>query len=67
VPVKDLLAATVIAVLATPPGRDAVSAGAAPASIPVELRTESARRQQADLIGVWKDPSARARGGLCEH
>jgi hypothetical protein len=62
--VKHLLAAAVIAVLATPPGRDAVSAGTAPAPILVELRTESAGRQQVDLIDVWKNPSAGARGGL---
>lgn len=64
---KDLPAATVIARLVTPPGRDAVSAGAAPARILVELRWESADRQQADLIDVWEDHGADARGGLREN
>ena len=64
---KDLPAATEIALLATPPGRDALSPGAAPVPMLVELRGESARRQQADLIDVWEDPGADARGGLREN
>ena len=64
---KDLPAATVIAHLVTPPGRDAVSAGAAPVRILIELRGESADRQQADLIDVWEDYGVHARGGLREN